>query len=128
MSTLSDIIAESIAAVEVPGRAIRTHEAAEYGFRKILADTELTAMAVREWLTVKIQTAIKKSTKRSGLQSPLEYVQAWRGMGSGSEITMLVPRQGDLFIDPFKLNDGYALEGAPEKSSGPATPRCRISR
>jgi len=79
MSTLSDIIAESIAAVEVPGRAIRTHEAAEYGFRKILADAELTAMAVRDWLTGKIQAAIKKGDRRA-LKSPAEYVQSWRSI------------------------------------------------
>jgi len=29
----------------------------------------------------------------------------------GPGITAMVPRQGDLFIDPFKLRNGYVLEG-----------------
>jgi hypothetical protein len=112
MSRLTDIIQESIAFVEVPGRAIQTHAAAQYGVSKILLDEALTYGAVLEWFTGKIQAAIKRNTKRSGLASPLDYVMAHReGVGGAADITMMVPRQGDLFIDPFGLNDGYLCEG-----------------
>src|SRR5687768_14942275 len=108
MSRLTDIIHESIAAVEVAGHPISTHAAAKYGVAKILNDAELTYTAVLEWLTVKIQAAIKRSTRRAGLLDPREYVMAHRaGLDGAAGITMVVPRQGDLFIDPFELNDGH---------------------
>lgn len=112
MSRLADIIHDSIAAVEVAGRPISTHAAAKHGVARILADAEMTYTAVLEWLTVKIQVAIKRSTQRVGLLDPREYVMAHRaGMEGAGEPAALVPRQGDLFIDPFKLNDGHMLEG-----------------
>ena len=42
-AALNDIIQESIAAVEVAGRPIDTHAAAQYGISKILAHAELTS-------------------------------------------------------------------------------------
>ena len=112
MSRLADIIHESIAAVEVAGRPISTHAAAKYGVARIIADAELNYPAVLEWLTVKIQAVIKRSTRRAGLLDPREYVMAHRAGLEGAEgIAMIIPRQGDLFIDPFELNDGHMLEG-----------------
>jgi hypothetical protein len=110
VSTLTDIIQESIAAVAIAGRPIDTHAAARYGVRKILANTELTFMAVNEWYTGKVQSAIKRPAK--GMPSPAEYVFARRaGEDGGPNITMLVPRQMDMFDDPFGMENGYSLEG-----------------
>jgi hypothetical protein len=111
MPRLADIIHESIAAVEVAGRPISTHRAAKYGVAKILDDAELTYSAVLEWLTVKIQNAIKRSTRRAGLLDPNEYVMARREDGYGADAITIVPRQTDMFTDPFGLNDGHKLEG-----------------
>lgn len=111
MSTLTDIIHESIAAVEVAGRAIDTHEAAQYGIAKILANADLTYMAVAEWFTTKIQAHLSKG-KRRGLASPAEYVMATRAGTDGiADLTMLVPRQYDFWKDPFDLKDAHMVEG-----------------
>jgi hypothetical protein len=111
MSTLTDILMESIAAVEVPGRPIDTHAAAQYGISKILANAELNFMAVSDWFTGKIQ-AYLGSKKKRGMPSAADYVMAHRvGMDGGEDITMLVPRQFDLFIDPFDLKDAHMVEG-----------------
>lgn len=114
MSTLTDIIQESIAAVEIAGRPIDTHAAARYGIRKILANAELNFMAVSEWFTGKVQYAIKKPSK--GMLSPAEYVFARRAGEHGDpDITTLVPRQMDMFDDPFGMDNGYSLEGGTGK-------------
>jgi len=111
MSTLADIIHESIAAVEVAGRPIRTHEAAKCAVKRILANAELTCMAVTEWFTDRVQ-AFLKGGKRRGLASAAEYVMARRaGADGGADITMLVPRQYDFWLDPFKLFDAHKVEG-----------------
>lgn len=111
MPRLTDIIHESIASVEVAGRPISTHRAALYGVAKILDDAELTYSAVLEWLTVKIQAAIKRNTRRAGLLDPAEYVMARRDDGRGIADIAIVPRQCDMFTDPFGLSDGHKLEG-----------------
>jgi hypothetical protein len=114
VSTLTNIIQESIAAVEVAGRPIDTHAAARYGISKILANAELTCMAVTDWFTDKVQYAIKKPAK--GMLSPAEFVMAHRvGEGGPFGISMLVPRQMDFFEDPFGMDDGYSLEGGAGK-------------
>lgn len=116
MSTLTNIIQESIAAVEIPGRPIDTRAAAKYGISKILADAELTCMAVTDWFTDKVQGAIKRPGKLRGMLSPAEYVFARRaGEDGAADITMMVPRQMDMFDDPFALEDGYSLEGGTGK-------------
>jgi hypothetical protein len=113
---LNNIIQESIAAVEVAGRPIDTHAAAKYGISRILANAELTCMAVTEWFTGKVQGAIKRPGRLRGLLSPSEYVMASRaGMDGAEDITMLVPRQYDFWKDPFDLDDGYSLEGGTGK-------------
>lgn len=112
MSTLTDIIQESIAAVEIAGRPIDTHAAARYGIGKILANAELTCIAVTDWFTKQLQVAIKRPGKLRGMLSPAEYVFAHRAGEDGDpDITMLVPRQMDLFDDPFGMENGYSLEG-----------------
>lgn len=111
MSTLADIIQESIAVVEIAGRPINTHLAAKYGVSKILADAELTCMAVTEWFTERVQ-AFLKGGKRRGLPSAAEYVMATRaGVDGGADITVLVPRQRDFWMDPFDLFDAHKVEG-----------------
>jgi hypothetical protein len=111
MSTLTDILHESIAAVEVPGRPIDTHSAARHAVNKILANFELNVMAVTEWATVKVQSYLKTG-KRRGLASAAEYVMARRaGENGADDITMLVPRQRDFWMDPFKLFDAHKIEG-----------------
>jgi hypothetical protein len=111
MSTLADIIHESIAAVEVAGRPIRTHEAAKYAVKRIIANFELNVMAVTEWSTVKVQ-AYLKGGRRRGMPSAAEYVMATRaGSDGGEDVTMLVPRQYDFWMDPFKLFDAHMVEG-----------------
>jgi len=111
MSTLTDILHESIAAVEVPGRPIDTHSAARHAVNKILANFELNVMAVTEWGTVKVQSYLKTG-KRRGLASAAEYVMARRaGENGADDITMLVPRQRDFWMDPFKLFDAHKIEG-----------------
>jgi hypothetical protein len=115
-TALTNIIQESIAAVEVAGRPIDTHAAAQYGVRKILANAELTCMAVTEWFTGKVQVAIKRPGKMRGLLAPSEFVMAHRAGEDGEpDITMLVPRQYDFWKDPFDLEDGYSLEGGTGK-------------
>ena len=111
MSTLADIIHESIAAVEVAGRPIRTHEAAKCAVKRILANAELTCMAVTEWFTDRVQ-AFLKGGKRRGLPSAAEYVMATRaGSDGGADISVLVPRQRDFWMDPFDLFDAHKVEG-----------------
>ena len=112
MSTLSDILAESVAAVEIPGRPIDTHAAAKYGVAKILANAELNCMAVTEWFIMKCQAFLKGGNKRRALPSAAEYVMAHRASADGGEgVTLLVPRQFDFFVDPFKLYDAHKVEG-----------------
>jgi hypothetical protein len=116
VSALTNIIQESIAAVEVAGRPIDTHAAARYGISKILANAELTCMAVTDWFTDKVQGAIKRPGKLRGMLSPAEFVMARRAGEDGSaDISMLVPRQMDFFDDPFGMDDGYSLEGGAGK-------------
>src|SRR5690349_7790614 len=114
MARLADIIQESIAAVEVAGRPISTHAAARHGVAKILSDVELTYTAVFEWLAGKIQSAIKRSTRRAGLLDPKEYVMARREDIRGADAITIVPRQADFFMDPFGLNDGHKLAALPD--------------
>jgi hypothetical protein len=112
MSTLTGILMESIAAVEIPGRAIQTHEAAKYCVKKIMANFELNVMAVTEWSTEKIGAFLKGGQKKRGMPSAAEYVMATRAGEDGcSDITMLVPRQYDFWKDPFELFDAHKVEG-----------------
>jgi hypothetical protein len=112
MSTLTNIIHESVAAVEIAGRPIDTHAAAKYGITKILANAELTYMAVSEWFTTKIQAYLAGKGKKRGVPSPAEYVMATRTAEEGGEdVTMLVPRQYDFWKDPFELKDAHMVEG-----------------
>jgi hypothetical protein len=111
MSTLGNIVAKCIAAVEVPGYAIKVHKAVEIGVPMILADPEVNEMAAREFLTIKVKASIS-GTARKVMDAPSGFVRAWRrDENSEADIEVIVPRQGDLFIDPFKLKDGYSLEG-----------------
>jgi hypothetical protein len=111
-TALNNIIQESIAAVEVAGRPIDTHAAAQYGIARILANAELNVMAVTEWFTDKIQAAIKRPGKLRGMLSSSEFVMATRaGMDGAEDITMLVPRQYDFWMDPFDLFEAHAVEG-----------------
>jgi hypothetical protein len=116
MSTLTDIIHESVAAVEIQGRPIDTHAAAKYGITKILANAELTYMAVSEWFTTKIQAYLAGKGKKRGVPSAAEYVMATRAaVGDDEAITMLVPRQYDFWKDPFDLKDAHMVEGGTGK-------------
>jgi hypothetical protein len=110
MSRLSNIIADSVASVEVPGRTIRVHHAVELAVPKILADPELNKTAVREYTTIKVRSCVS-TTARKALDAPAGFVMASRQEADGQTITAMVPRQGDLFIDPFGLKAGYSLEG-----------------
>lgn len=111
MSTLTNILAESVAAVEIRGRPIDTHAAAKWGITKILANAELTYMAVSEWFTKEIKAFIAGKRKKE-LNTPAEYVMATRAGENGQgDVTMLVPRQYDFWKDPFDLNDAYSQEG-----------------
>lgn len=111
MSVLTNILAESVAAVEIRGRPIDTHEAAKYGISKILANAELTYMAVSEWFTKEIKGFIAGKRKKD-MAAPAEYVMATRkGENGEADIIMAVPRQYDFWKDPFVLNDAYSQEG-----------------
>jgi hypothetical protein len=111
MASLSNIIQRCIAAVEVPGRAIKVHHAVEHGLGLILADTELNVMAVREWLTDKISRALSGKRRKLAVAPP-EYVRVWSAAANGGVgAAVVIPRQGDLFIDPFQLDEAYKLEG-----------------
>lgn len=111
MSTLSDILAASVASVEVPGRAIDCHAAAKYGVNQILKSVDLTRMAVTEYMLIQLKTFLGGRRRRAVL-SARDYVLATRVGADGEEdITAMVPRQGDLFIDPFGLDAAHALEG-----------------
>ena len=111
MSQLSDMVQKCIAAVEVPGRTIKIHRAVELVVPMILADPDTTKHAVREFATVKVRQSISAGVRKA-LDAPSGFVRAWKAGTDGNEdIEVIIPRQGDLFIDPFGLNEGYSLEG-----------------
>src|SRR4051812_11155429 len=111
MSALGNIIQRCISAVEIPGRKIRVHHAVEHGVPLILGDPEINAIAVREFLKIRIVSAIGTKGRRAE-RHEAEYTHAnMTDPDLGRIISVMVPRQGDLFIDPFKLRDGYVLEG-----------------
>jgi hypothetical protein len=110
MSALGNIVQRCISAVEVPGYAIKIHHAVEHGVPMVLADREINKMAVREFLTIKIKAAIGTKGGRAE-RHEADYVMAHREDAAGGGISAMVPRQGDLFIDPFGLRDGYVLDG-----------------
>lgn len=112
MSTLGNIVSRCIASVEVPGKSIKIHHAVEMAIPMVLKDPEITVMAVRECLTVKCKAHVSGKARRA-LDVPGGFVRAWRADAEGkSSIEVIVPRQGHLFDDPFKLKDGYSLEDA----------------
>jgi hypothetical protein len=111
MSQLSNIIQKCIAAIEEPGRTIKIHRAVELAVPMILADPDTTKYAVREFVTVQVRRSIS-SGARKALDAPSGFVRAWKaGVDGREDIEVIIPRQGDLFIDPFGLNEGYSLEG-----------------
>jgi hypothetical protein len=111
MSVLGDIVQRCIAAVEVPGYSIKVHTAVEHGVPLVLADRDTTLMAAREFLTIKIKAAIG-TRGRKAERHQAEYVQAGRAGRDGAPPALVsVPRQMDLFDDPFDLREGYVLEG-----------------
>jgi hypothetical protein len=115
MSQLSNIIQKCVAAVEVPGRTIKIHRAVELAVPMILADPDTTKHAVREFATVKVRQSISAGVRKA-LDAPSGFVRAWKAGTDGREdIEVIIPRQGDLFIDPFDLEDGYSLEGGTGK-------------
>jgi hypothetical protein len=111
MSQLSNIVSKCIASVEVPGKAIKIHHAVELGVPMVLADPDLNKTAVREYLTIKCKASIANNNRKE-LAAPSGMVLAQRvGLNGEPDLQAYVPRQGDLFIDPFDLNAGYSLEG-----------------
>jgi hypothetical protein len=78
-----------------------------------MADAQLCAIACQDWLLRQAQSFIRgRNGKRRATLQAAEYVMARRaGEGGAADITMMVPRQGDLFIDPWNLKDGHSLEG-----------------
>ncbi len=111
MSQLSNIVSHCVASVEVPGRTIKVHHAVELAVPLILADPELNKTAVREYATIQVRKCVATTARRS-LEAPAGFVMARREESNGAPaIEAYVPRQGDLFIDPFELNAGYSLEG-----------------
>lgn len=111
MSQLSNIVSYCVASVEVPGRTIKVHHAVELVVPMILADPELNKTAVREYATIQVRKCVA-TTARKALDAPAGFVLARRSEADGiPAMEAYVPRQGDLFIDPFDLNAGYSLEG-----------------
>jgi hypothetical protein len=108
---LTDIWDQSIAAVEVPGRSIKLHHAVEHAVPFILADQELTEVAVRGFSKREIEGRLCGRRRKSAV-ARTELVEAWaEPVGGGDPVRLMVPRQGDLFLDPFQLHEAYALEG-----------------
>jgi hypothetical protein len=64
---LTDIWDQSIAAVDVPGRSMKLHHAVEHAVPFILADRELTVVAVRGFSKREIETRLCGRRRKSAV-------------------------------------------------------------